>query len=761
MAVSVVSGVVTRLSNLLLQEAIYLIDVSDKAHELQTELIRMQFFLKDADARQNESAFIKNSVAEMKDLAYDAEDVIATYALTVASRKGRGIQKVLKRCACILFEGITVHQVGSKIDAIKTRISNLKQSFQEYGIIRESTIQAGGPSSLNEPQPEQRKTYPYLEDDPVGFNDDLGKLVEILLKEEEGNTRVASICGMGGLGKTTLARMVYNDPRVKQYFNGGCAWVCISQQCQKFRPVWEEIMINLLPKENSQNDQKEKSQNDQKEEIKGWSDGDLIRELREVQQKQKCLVVLDDIWKIEDWNILCQVFPMKDTKSKILLTSRNTNVALKADPRGIHNLEGLNPEKSFELLEKMAISWRSDSETKTYMKKLGKEMIEYCGRLPLAITVLGGLLATKQTREGWDDVHKHVKSYLYEEQNLQVNKVLALSYNDLPSHLKPCFLYLGHFPEDFEIPTKELIRMWHRGGREDTMDDVGDRYLRELVQRCMVLVGKEGSLGRIKTCRMHDLMRDFCVSKAQDEDFLHFTNTFSMKQCEAQIGKVRRLAIISKSEYPQKYRVSGKLELANISYLQTLVNFQPKTIQIPTWFELNRLRVLKVWNDEWAQGAMQMLISRCPLVEKLNLIDHMKKLPEAHHFSPNLAKLTLQWTCLEEDPMPTLEKLPNLKILRLFYASFVGKDMVCSKERFPLLQYLLLKRLYDLEEWRVEEGAMPSLCHLIIDSCYKLKTIPDGLRFVTTLQELKVDDEDRLHEVKHVPSLVFENCDRE
>ena len=78
------------------------------------------------------------------------------------------------------------------------------------------------------------------------------------------------------------------------------------------------------------------------------------------------------------------------------------------------------------------------------------------------------------------------------------------------------------------------------------MDDVGNRYLRELVQRCMVLVGKEGSLGRIKTCWMHDLMRDFCISKAQDENFLHFTSTLSMKQHEAQIGKVRRLTIISK-----------------------------------------------------------------------------------------------------------------------------------------------------------------------------------------------------------------------
>ena len=104
------------------------------------------------------------------------------------------------------------------------------------------------------------------------------------------------------------------------------------------------------------------------------------------------------------------------------------------------------------------------SETETYMKKLGKEIIEYCGGLPLTITVLEGLLATKQIREEWEDVHKHVKSYFYEEQNLRVNKVLALSYNDLLSHLKPCFLYLGNLLEDFEIPMKELIRMWMSEG---------------------------------------------------------------------------------------------------------------------------------------------------------------------------------------------------------------------------------------------------------------------------------------------------------
>ncbi|KAL4616017.1 hypothetical protein ACB092_07G169100 [Castanea dentata] len=907
MAVSVVSGVVTRLSDLLLQEAIYLIDVSDKAHELQTELIRMQCFLKDADAKQNESAFIKNGVAEMKDLAYDAEDVIATYVLTVASRKGRGIQKVLKRCACILDEGITVHQVGSKIDAIKKRISNLKQSFQEYGIIRESTLQAGGPSSLNEREREQRQTFSHLQHEVVGFDNDLNELVEFLLKEEEGK-RVASICGMGGLGKTTLAKLVYNDPKVKKNFEHR-AWACISQQCQR-RLVWEDILISFLSP-----DEKEKKK------IRKLTNKEIVEKLCEVQKERKCLVILDDIWDVETWNHLLGAFSGHDTRSKILLTSRNEKVHLHVDPGGfLYKLQHLDEARSLELLEKIAISRREDSMAKTCMDQFGKEMIGYCGGLPLAITVLGGLLATKQTLGEWQDVLKHAKSYIHVEDS-RVNNVLALSYNDLPSYLKPCFLYLGHFPEDFEIPTKELIRMWmgegfisqiqHRGGREDTMDDVGDRYLRELVQRCMVLVGKKGSLGRIKTCRMHDLMRDFCVSKAQDENFLHFTNTLSMKQREAQIGKVRRLAIISESgdnsikgikfnEYPylrsllyllphhdkslfkescfkkfklvrvlhleyfkkhlrklpkdtgclihlrylslkgsninkvpssignlrcvetldlrtrfypsycilvnyiyentnlldsissprvpnvfkymkqlkhlylpSEYRVCSKLELANLSYLQTLVNVQPKTIQIPTWFKLNRLRVLKVRNNKRAQDAIQILISSCPHIEKLNLSYHIKKLPEAHQFPPNLAKLTLLGTRLEEDPMPTLEKLPNLKILCLDCRCFIGKDMVCSERGFPLLQSLLLLGLFSLEEWRVEEGAMPSLCHLIIDRCFDLKTIPDGLRFVTTLRELEIrfmpkSFKDRLDEggldfdkVKHVPSLVFQNCDWE
>ncbi|XP_075673448.1 putative disease resistance protein At1g50180 [Castanea sativa] len=899
---SVVSGVVTRIGNLLLQEAIYLNGVRDNVQELQTELTLMQCFLKDADARQNESAIVKQSLAEMKDLAYDAEDVIATYALTVASRQGGGVQKALKRCCSILDEGISVHKVGSTIDSIKTRVSSLKQSFQDYGIISESIVQAGGPSSSNETR-EQRQTFSHLEDDPVGFDDNLNELVEFLLKEEEG-IRVASICGMGGLGKTTLAKMVYHDQKVKQHF-GRRAWVYISQQCQR-RQVWEDILIGLSQMG--------------KDEIRKLNEADIVDKLHHVQKERRCLVVLDDIWNDESWNNLRHAFPFKDTKSKILLTSRIQQVSRYVDPGGfLYELQPLNDATSLELLEKIVLSRRKDFVTKTYMEEFGKEIIGYCGGLPLAITTLGGLLATKQKREEWEDVLRHVKSHLYEEQNSRVMKVLGLSYNDLPWHLKPCFLYLGHFPEDFEIKTNELIRMWiaegfisqnqHGGGREDAMEDVGDRYLRELVERCMVLVGERDRLGRISTSRMHDLMRDFCISKAQEENFLHITNILSMKHREEKIGKVRRLAIISESgddackgikfnEYPYlrsllhllpnwdhqsyfkascfkkfklvrvlhlnnfknhnrklpkdigclihlrylslaqcrvcnvpssignlrcletldlrihfypssisenvlgkmrlylskprvpnvfmymkqlkhlylpgDYRVCGKLELGNLYHLQTLGNVQPKTIQIPAGFKFNRLRDLVVKTTERAQDdALNILVSICPHIYMLSLFGVIKKFPEAHQFSPNIAEMSLLCTSLEEDPMAILEKLPNLKSLRLVNKAFLGKSMVCSERGFPRLQSLYLWRIHELEELRVEEGAMSSLQRLKIGYCMVLRTIPDGLRFITTLKELEIEHlpksfKDRLgkggpdfYKVQHVPSLVFLDCDEE
>lgn len=163
-------------------------------------------------------------------------------------------------------------------------------------------------------------------------------------------------------------------------------------------------------------------------------------------------------------------------------------------------------------------------------------MVAKCSGLPLAIIVLGGLLATKETVNEWEMIHKHITSYLIRgevlERQSRITEVLDLSYHDLPYQLKPCFLYLSRFPEDFEIPKNKLIQLWMAEGfvsshyeieRDETMEDIAERYLGSLVSRCMVQVGQIGSTGKIKTFRLHDLMRDMCLSKARTEHFLWVT----------------------------------------------------------------------------------------------------------------------------------------------------------------------------------------------------------------------------------------------
>ncbi|XP_021800296.1 putative disease resistance protein At1g50180 [Prunus avium] len=196
-------------------------------------------------------------------------------------------------------------------------------------------------------------------------------------------------------------------------------------------------------------------------------------------------------------------------------------------------------------------------------RDLGRKMLQYCKGLPLAIIVLAGVLARKPSIREWERVYENVHEYIsrgigHEEEYGGVLQVLALSYDDLPYYLKPCFLYLGHYPEDSEFLVSKLTKLWmaeglissrqQRHGSGKTMEDIARDCLSELVERCLVQVGTSGSTGTIKGCRIHDLVRDMCLLKAKEESFLQINNSLqeniSFVAAEAtQLGKIRRLAI--------------------------------------------------------------------------------------------------------------------------------------------------------------------------------------------------------------------------
>lgn len=226
-------------------------------------------------------------------------------------------------------------------------------------------------------------------------------------------------------------------------------------------------------------------------------------------------------------------------------------------------------------------------------------MIQHCNGLPLAIVTLAGVLAGK-TLDEWNTVYENFhRNYDIE---YRIHWMLAMSYDDLPYYLKPCFLYLGQFPKDLEIPAKELTQLWIAEGfiylaqqkqrLLATVEDVAYNCLSELEERGMVQVGKRGSVRKIKTCRMHDLVQDLCLLKAEEENFLGISNI-----AHKPTGKVRRLAL---------YFDENDVELVSSRYeshdhVRSLLFFGPKnwipksTTYIRSKFkDLKFLRVLKV-----------------------------------------------------------------------------------------------------------------------------------------------------------------------
>ncbi|GKU97486.1 hypothetical protein SLEP1_g10629 [Rubroshorea leprosula] len=303
----------------------------------------------DADKRQDEHASVRNWVSGIRDATYDIEDVIDSFVLKFAPRNGRRIHNPITK-------GIALHNLASKIDKIKSQIIDLTRSLQTYGITA---------------------------------------------RKEEGTSlaferqRVVSICGIGGLGKTTMAKAVYHHGDIRRHFEG-FAWAYVSQQCKR-RDVWEGILLKLIT-----------PSREEREEILRMRDDDLAKKLYKVQKEKKCLIVIDDIWSTEAWSTLSAAFPNETASgSKILLTTRNKEVALISDREGlVHEPNCLNEEKSWELFQRKAFPRRGDSDTCFNFYESGDVNL-------VAAKVLGyfGILLAHSGRPAKPRVFLHVRSY--------------------------------------------------------------------------------------------------------------------------------------------------------------------------------------------------------------------------------------------------------------------------------------------------------------------------------------------------------------
>ncbi|KAG8378887.1 hypothetical protein BUALT_Bualt07G0031300 [Buddleja alternifolia] len=205
-----------------------------------------------------------------------------------------------------------------------------------------------------------------------------------------------------------------------------------------------------------------------------------------------------------------------------MVTTRLNDVAVSLGSQNTYTMNFLDEDNSWNLLCEKAFTQGNCSAE---LEEIGKRIAKSCKGLPLAIVVIGGLLAkSNMTREYWEFVAGKVNLLVSSKNDEDCSKILLLSYNHLPIHLKPCFLYMGFFLEDYAIKVADLTESWVVEGflkpiRGKSLEEVANEYLKDLIERNLILIRERGDIGDIKRCGVHDLLRDLCRRETLKEHF--------------------------------------------------------------------------------------------------------------------------------------------------------------------------------------------------------------------------------------------------
>ncbi|KAL8547665.1 hypothetical protein ACS0TY_007113 [Phlomoides rotata] len=367
----------------------------------------------------------------------------------------------------------------------------------------------------------------------VGQEEDKKVVTEELLREED-KLQVIPISGMAGIGKTTLATSIYDDRIIKSQF-AFRAWVTVTQDYHV-----GEILARLL---NSMESRGQKAG----DRVFQGSDEQLGLNLYQSLYNNRYLVVIDDMWGSDVWDRVRRSLPDNENGSRILLTTRILNVARSVKTGEFyHQMKHLGEEDSWTLLCEKTFG---DMNCPPHLEKTGREIAKNCGGLPLSLTVIGGLLSQeRKTEEYWQSIEEDTNAAASKGEDSYL-EILSLSYNHLPGKLKGCFLYMGAFPEDSQIPVSRLIKLWVAEGflipslnLIKSLEKVAEGHLEDLIERNLILIHKNSSDGRIKACGMHDSLRDLSVQESRKEKFFHSVKRH-LQENELGTENQRRLCI--------------------------------------------------------------------------------------------------------------------------------------------------------------------------------------------------------------------------
>ncbi|KAH0756936.1 hypothetical protein KY290_020429 [Solanum tuberosum] len=433
------------------------------------------------------SGVVKDCWLHSLDVAYEAEHVI---------------NSILVRDKALSHLIFSLPNVTDKIKLIVAQVTGL-QLEDKNG---DEPLDA---ESSNDPIESTSSSFVEV---TVGHEEDEARIISQLLDEHESELDVISIVGMPGLGKTTLANKVYNNTLVASHFNVR-AKCTVSQKYNKSK-VLQEILqqVTGLGGKESENDRAEK--------------------LRVALYDKRYLIVLDDVWDIATGEMLIACFPKVKRGNRIILTSRSSKVGLQvkchSDP--LH-LQLLTPEKSWDLFVKRVFE---EGSCPAELSDVGHQIVEKCKGLPLAIVLISGVIVRgkKKEKDLWLKIQHNLDSFISSNNNLQMMKVMQLSYDHLPCHLKPLLLYFARSQKSKRTPVSTLMQLWMAEGLvdHDSLEEATQSYLDALISSSLIMVDHvpSESIWRsvmIRACYVHDVVHDFCSVKAKKQKFFKLINS--------------------------------------------------------------------------------------------------------------------------------------------------------------------------------------------------------------------------------------------
>ncbi|XP_030925539.1 putative disease resistance protein RGA3 [Quercus lobata] len=571
-----------------------------------------------------------------------------------------------------------------------------------------------------------------------GRGDDKEKIMDLLMQlDASRNVSVIPIVGIGGLGKTTLAKLSFDDKRVVSHFQLRM-WVCVSEDFNVRRLI-KDILKSAIYRID-ENFDVDGLPNSLKELLKDKKILDYLNvdelqcRLRELLKDKKFLLVLDDVWNENPskWNQLEELLIGGSNESKILVTTRNSSVATIMDTTTTYNLKGLPEEDCMSLLVKLAFKVGQENQYPNLLN-IGREIVKKCKGVPLAVSTLAGLLYSKVDEHEWKSIRDN-EIWNLEQKEGDILPALKLSYNQLPFHLKQCFAYCSVFPKDYNFNNLLLIQFWMAHGilqspanESQELEDVGDLYIRELLSRSFFQDFQQ-NITLDYTFKMHDLVHDLALSIAKGECSV-------VTKKSTLVAEVCHLSLLENGQ-----EVTTQLE--KLSKVQTIIFIteQPASLLEACIARFKYLRLLDL-----SKSSFEVLPSSIGSLKHLRYLDlsdnHIiKQLPSS------ICKLHSLQTLVLGD-CSNLERLPKgiRDIISLRFLVVTTKHTCLSDKAVGCLDSLRFLGIGDCKNLKcvfegMEEGRLTNLRTLIVGGCPSLTTLSLSIKHLSALENLIIED---------------------